>query len=188
MSLIENTAPATEPVTRAEAALWMRYTGTLQNDVIDSLIVAGRRYVEAWTGRTLVTTTWDFYTNQLCDSINLPTGNAIAVSAITYQDLDDAEQTLTSTLYGLDNKSVINTIYRVPNQSYPSVLDRPNSVKITLTAGYGAASAVPEDIKTAIKMMVALCYEHREASLMESLKENPAIKALLQIDSKYQGW
>lgn len=188
MSLIENTAPAEEPVTRAEAALWMRYTGTAQNDVIDSLITAARRYVEAWTGRTLVTTTWDFYTNQLCDSINLPTGNAIAISSITYEDLDDATQTLSSTLYELDNKSVINTVYRIPNQTYPTVLDKPNSVKITFTAGYGAASAVPEDIKTAIKMMVATCFENRETHIMDNLKENPAIKALLQIDAKYQGW
>jgi uncharacterized phiE125 gp8 family phage protein len=191
MALIENTAPAEEPVTRAEAVLWMRYVGSLQNDVIDSLIVAARKYVENWTGRTLVTTTWDYYTNQLhdeqgCDSIELPTGNAIAISAITYTDLDNATQTLTSSLYELDNKSVINTVYRAPNQTYPTVLDKPNSVKITFTAGYGAASAVPATMKTAIKMMVGQCYENREGMQMSELKENPTIKQLLNLEAKYR--
>jgi len=188
MALVENTAPAEEPVTRAEAALFMRYVGSLQNDVIDSLITAARKMVETWTGRTLVTTTWDYYTNQLCDSIPLPTGNAISISSITYEDLDDATQTLGSTLYELDNKSVINTVFRVPNQVYPSVLDKPNSVKITFTAGYGAASAVPEALKTAIKMTVADLYEHREAQLPAPVHPNRTVELLMNTEAKYQGW
>ena len=71
MALVVNTAPAEEPVTRAEAALFMRYTGTLQNDIIDSLISSTRSYVELWTGRTLVTTTYDFYTDFLYDEISI---------------------------------------------------------------------------------------------------------------------
>jgi uncharacterized phiE125 gp8 family phage protein len=189
MSLIESVAPASEPVTRAEAALWMRYTGSLQNDVIDSLIKSARRYVELWTGRTLINTTWAYYTDDLYTCIKLPTGNVSSVTSIKYQDSDDVQQTLTSTLYGVDGKSVINQIYLKPNQSYPDVLVQPNAVEILFVAGYGAtATSVPEDIKTAVKMMVAHCFEHREAHLMENLKENPAIQALLQIDAKYQGW
>ena len=189
MALVENTAPSIEPVTLEEAALFMRYTGVLQNDVIESLITAARKYVEQWTGRTLITTTWDYYTNQLCDSIPLPTGNAITISSITYEDLNDDTQTLTSTLYELDNKSVINTVFLVPNQSYPLVLDKPNSVKITFTAGYGAAATdVPEALKTAIKMMVSACYENRESVVMADLKENVLIKQLLNTEAKYQGW
>jgi uncharacterized phiE125 gp8 family phage protein len=189
MALVENTAPAIEPVTRAEAALFMRYVGTLQNDVIDSLITAARKLVEQWTGRTLITTTYDFYTNQLCDEIQIPTGNVISISSITYEDLDDATQTLSSTLYELDNKSVINTVFRVPNQTYPEVLDKPNSVKITFTAGYGAnTSDVPEALKTAIKMTIADIYTHREAQLPAPVHPNRTVEMLMNTEAKYQGW
>lgn len=193
MALILNTAPATEPVTRAEAALFMRYTGSLQNDVIDSLIAAARKKVEIWTGRTLVTTTWDFYPDEmyyqsgtLCDVIEIPTGDIIAVSSITYQDTDDATQTLSSSLYGVDNKSVINSIFRKNNQNYPSILQEPNAVKITFTAGYGAAAAVPEEAKTAIKMMVAGMYENRESFSIDDFKDNPAVKDLMNTFTKYR--
>ena len=188
MALIVNTKPAEKPVTLQEVKDFIRYVGTLQDPLIDSLIGSACQYVENWTGRTLITTTYDYYTNQLCDEIALPTGNAISVSAITYEDLDDATQTLTSTLYELDNKSVINTVFRVPNQVYPEVLDKPNSVKITFTAGYGAQDDVPDCLKTAIKMMVAQIYENREGMLMAELKDNPTIKQLLNLEAKYQGW
>jgi uncharacterized phiE125 gp8 family phage protein len=37
----------------------------------------------------------------------------------------------------------------------------PYPLQVIFIAGYGAASAVPEDIKTAIKMHVAFLYENR---------------------------
>ena len=48
MALKLITDAASEPVTRAEAVLFMRYTGSLQNDVVDSLIVAATRFVQNW--------------------------------------------------------------------------------------------------------------------------------------------
>jgi len=92
------TPPAAEPVTRAEAALFMRYTGSLQNDVIDALITAARKYVESWTNRTLVTTTYAYYIEDLCNEIILPVSTVNSITSILYQDSDDTQQTLSSTL------------------------------------------------------------------------------------------
>ena len=61
MGLKVITEPATEPITLTEAKLWIRYTQSLQNDVVTALITAARRYVESWTNRTLVTTTYEYY-------------------------------------------------------------------------------------------------------------------------------
>lgn len=199
MGLKVITEPTEEPVDLAETKLWIRYTQTLQDDVITALITAARRYVEKWTNRTLVTTTYEYYLEDLfLDHISsynggtyyrmmeIPTSTIQSITSITYIDDDDAEQTLASTVYGLDNVSMINKVYLLPDQSVPSVNAQPNAVKITFDAGYGAATAVPEDLKTAIKMMVGFMFEQREAMQEQDLKNNPAIQQLLNLSADYR--
>ena len=186
MGLVVTVQPAEEPVTLAEASLWMRYTGTLQNDIITALIAAARLDVESWTNRTMVTTTYEYYTDDLYDCIEIPTSTIGSVSAITYLDRDDAEQTLTSTLYKVDNKSIINKVFRDRDATYPEVLVQPNAVKITFTAGFGAASAVPENLKTVIKMRVAELFEHREANTTASRQPNDAMMSLMGLSADYR--
>ena len=186
MALKVTVQPATEPVTLAEASLWMRYTGSLQDNVITALITAARLDVESWANRTLVTTTYEYYTSDLYEEIQIPTSTVNSITSITYIDADGATQTLSSTLYTLDNVSVINTVFRTPDQSYPAVQIQPNAVKITFPAGYGAASAVPENLKTVIKMRVAELFEHREAGTSAARHPNQAMKSLLSISADYR--
>lgn len=187
-NLIISSAPATDPVTRAECALFMRYSGTLQNDVIDSLIKAATKYVQQWTGRTLVTTTFEFYYDWLLDSLQLPVADCTSITSIYYKDNTDNYTVLTSTLYELDNKSLINAINRKYGSTYPAVCPVVNAVKVTFVSGFGAASAVPDSLKTAVKMMVAQCYENREGLQMSDLKENPTIKQLMNDYTIYKAW
>jgi len=186
MGLVITVEPAEEPVTLAEASLFMRYTGSLQNAVVTALIVAARKDVESWTNKTMVTTTYEYYTNDLCDEILIPTGTIQSITSITYQDSADATQTLTSTLYKLDNKSIQNKVFRDPIETYPQVLVQPNAVKITFDAGFGAASAVPENLKTVIKMRVAELFEHREANTTASRQPNEAMMAILSPSADYR--
>lgn len=186
MGLVITVEPAEEPVTLAEASLFMRYTGSLQNAVVTALIVAARKDVESWTNKTMVTTTYEYYTNNLYDEILIPTGKIQSIASITYQDSADATQTLTSTLYKLDNKSIQNKVFRDPLESYPQVLVQPNAVKITFDAGFGAASTVPENLKTVIKMRVAELFEHREANTTASRQPNEAMMAILSPSADYR--
>jgi len=186
MGLKVITEPATEPVTLTEAELFIRYTQTLQKDVITALITAARRYVEAWTNRTLVTTTYEYYLEDFCDVMQMPKSTINSITSITYTDSDGNPQTLATSVYGLDNVSTINTVYLLPEQSWPDVQVQPNAVKITFPAGYGAAAAVPEDIKIAIKIMVGFMFEQREAMQEQELKNNPAIMQLLNLSADYR--
>ena len=186
MGLKVITEPATEPVTLAEASLFIRYTQSLQNNVITALITAARRYVESWTNRTLVTTTYEYYLEDFCNVMEMPKSTVNSITSITYVDSNGDTQTLASTVYGLDNVSPINTVYLLPEQSWPAVQTQPNAVKITFPAGYGAASAVPEDVKIAIKIMVGFMFEQREAMQEQELKNNPAIMQLLNLSSSYR--
>ena len=182
MALKLITDAASEPVTRAEAALFMRYDGSLQNDVIDSMIKAATRYVQNWCNCQLVNATFDYYTSALCDVIKLPNSPLSSVTSVKYLDQDDTEQTLSTSLYGTDSISPIPNIYRKYGQSYPSVLNEPNSVYIRYVAGYGAdATSVPEQYKQLIKVIVAEMFEHREGLTETELKQNPTVSRLLHL-------
>ena len=52
------TAPAIEPVTRADVLSYMRVESSAEDALIDLLIPAARDYVEQSTGRALITQTW----------------------------------------------------------------------------------------------------------------------------------
>jgi len=186
MALKVITQPATEPVTNAEADLWMRYTGSLQDNVIDALITAARQSVESWINRTLVTTTYEYYLNDLCALMEIPTSTVQSITSITYIDTNGDTQTLSSTLYGLDNVSVKNSVYLKPEQTFPAVQVQPNAVKITFPAGYGAAADVPDCLKTVIKMRVSELFEHREANTTAPRHANDQYTALMSPEADYR--
>ena len=185
MALKLITDAATEPVTQSEASLFMRYTGTLQNDVIDSLIISATRYVQNWCSTQLVNATFDYYADSFCDEIDLPIGPISSITSVKYQDSDDVEQTLATTVYGSDLISPVNKIFLKANQSWPTTLEEPNAVVIRLVSGYGStATSVPDHYKTVIKMVVSDMFEHREANTEKEYKPNPSVKAMLNLGAQ----
>ena len=52
------TAPASEPVTLAEAKLYLRVDGTSEDSLISDLIVAARLSEETWLKLSLITHSW----------------------------------------------------------------------------------------------------------------------------------
>ncbi len=178
------TAPAAEPVTSTEAKLWCKVDHTDDDTIFTSLIAAAREAAEKYTRRSFITQTWKLTvdagnTNSIFDlppgvydlpvsalngelprEIDLPYGNLLTISSVKYYDLDNTEATLSSTNYLADtanNRLVLNYA-----AVWPSNLRNKASIAITYTAGYGAAgSAVPESIKTAIKMHIQKMYDER---------------------------
>ncbi|HVW36055.1 MAG TPA: head-tail connector protein [Pirellulales bacterium] len=73
MNLTLVTPPAAEPVTLAEAKLHARINLTDDDDLVSALIVAARRYCEAFTRRQFVTATWNMVLDTF-PSRTFPTG------------------------------------------------------------------------------------------------------------------
>ncbi len=297
-SVSELIAPATEPVTTAEAKSWMNVDTSVDDTMIDAMIAAARLQAEVFTGRAfvarMVRATWDdfpggrkdtlssarsrgvlllpkpplFYLkrirytntsgtvtalgdvamdvrvvtatpetldvfNILVAGVNVATftcgatetaaavhiglaaawnvstsgltdyvtaissasdvqlladsvgeGFAVTVSATDgggadTQSITAAAQNDESTVYTVDATSEPARIEPVPSQSWPDTQDVLNAVQVDFVAGYGAASAVPENAKSAIKMMVADMYEHRESQIEIKIEENMAVRNLL---------
>lgn len=186
MALTRTTDAATEPVTLKEAKLHLRVDWPQEDDLINRLIGAARRRVEEWEWRSHITQTWKAEADDFdCISdgdgtIWLPRPNLISVTSVKYYDNTDTQQTLTaSTDYEVDASSRPGRIALPENKSWPDVDERVNAVEIIYTAGYGAASDVPEETKAAILLLVEHWYRNR--GVMGPSMEMPmGVKSLLR--------
>lgn len=92
------------------------------------------------------------------------TGTATASGIITYYDTANTVATFAAASYFVDTKSEPGRVVLAYGQSWPGTTLRPaNGICVTFIAGYGAASAVPENIKQAMLLLIGHFYENREA-------------------------
>lgn len=161
---IITTEPSVEPVSLAEAKLYLRVTNDAQDDVITSLIEAARKYAELYCNRAFIDTVFDqSYDFGFPDVFYLTPVPVDSVTSITYLDEAGASQTLSSSLYRTDVASEPGRIEPAYGEVWPTTYPVINAVTVRFKSGYGTAGTdVPEGIRTAIKMLVGMWYEHRE--------------------------
>lgn len=166
-TLYLKTAPASEPVTTAEAKNHMRVDISDDDTLIGTMVKAARRWIEGITGIRMVTQTWNYYLDEFpaADVIKLPIGPVSAVSSVKYTDDEGNVFTLAASNYVTDLVSLPARIKLKDGCSWPSAdLREVNGVDIEFVAGYGAAAAVPDEVKLAVNMLTAYWYENREAA------------------------
>lgn len=160
------TPPATEPVTLAEAKLHLRVDITDDDALITDIITAAREYVETTTRRQFVTATWEYRMDGFPSSggdIELPRPPLASVSTVKYNDSDGNQQTLSTAEYDVNIDAVVGHVTPAYGKTWPEHRVETDSIQVQYVAGYGAASAVPSSIKSAIFLMIGHLYEHREA-------------------------
>lgn len=157
------TAPATEPITLAEAKLYLRVDDTTEDTLISALIVAARLQVEGRTLRPLISQTWDL----ILDSSDVNSSNTFyinkapvtAISSVKYYDQNDTEQTLDVSAY---QTSINSNPAKVKIITMPQIYERLGAMTIRFVAGYTNAAAVPQDIKQAMYFIIGHLYENRQ--------------------------
>lgn len=183
MGLVQVTAPTTEPVSRTEAKDHVRETGTTQDALIDELIKAARILCENATSRSFITQTWRLTMDDFPrdgSPIRLDRPPLVSVESVKYIDSTGVEQTLASGEYVVDTSTLYGEIVLAYGATWPNVRAGRGAVTVNYTAGYGAAAAVPETIKAAIKLTLADLYEVRESSIVGTIHAvNPTVGALL---------
>lgn len=167
MALVLNTAPAEEPLTTDEAKNQTRVTGSAEDTLIDSFIVAARQQAEHVTRRAFITQTWAYSLDAWPDGdvIYVPKPPLQSISSVKYYGTDDTEYTLSTDDYQVDTDSEPGRIALVYGASWPSTTLRTvNGIVVTFDAGYGdAASDVPDGIIQAMRLMIGHWYTNREA-------------------------
>ncbi len=181
--LVQTSAPAFEPVSidgPDGLRSWCRQDSTVDDDLIITLGRVARGMIEKLAGRQLVTATWrmtlDWFPGYggwqgLLDgglyvmpdqwTIRLPRAPLQSVTSVTYYDLANVQQTLASTVYDVDAATDPGRLSLAQYQIWPITRVRPGAVQVTFQAGYGTASAVPDEYKQAIRFAVGQWYEHR---------------------------
>lgn len=190
------TTPAAAPVLTAADVRAHARTPSTDDGYLETLIAAATSWVEAWLGRALVNRTYTYKVDgfpgqcvwsdpptwQHGGEILLPYPTLQSVTSVTYRDTETTTATLNaSTEYEVDTGSLPGRIRLRYGASWPNTLGHPQSVTIVYVAGFGmTGEMVPEQIRHAIRLLVAHLYENREATSPLAINQVPyGIEALL---------
>jgi uncharacterized phiE125 gp8 family phage protein len=177
--------PAIEPVSLETAKDHLRVTHNDEDDYISLLITAARKHVEDFTGRALITQTWDQWFDRFPyggDAESVVKSPIQSVTSVTYVDINGATQTLSTSVYVVDTDSNPALFYLAYNQTWPTFREQRKAIKIRFVAGYGDTEAsVPAPITQAVMHLVAHMYENREpVSVGNTVTQIPfSVEALL---------
>jgi uncharacterized phiE125 gp8 family phage protein len=180
MNLKALAQPAVEPVMLADLKEYLRVDTSTEDSTIAAMAAAAREHIERYTRRTMIYTPYRliFDTFPAGTDIELPRSPAIDAAASTvavigyatprirYYDDDGQQQTMT---VDVDYELLLDD--NPPRIVVPALEVWPitytgqrGAVEIDFISGYGSSgAAVPPMLKTAIRMIVAHWYEHREA-------------------------
>lgn len=166
------TQPAEEPISSAELKLHAKIDTSADDTVVAYSISAARQHCEEYLARSFVTTERElvldcFPSNNV---IELPYAPVSAVNSIQYLDSSGSLQTLSTDEY--------QVVTGEPSRIYlrgtiPATGNYLANVTVNYDCGYGAAAAVPENIKLAVLMLATHLYDNRSASSVLTIKEIP---------------
>lgn len=176
------TAPASEPVTLAEAKLHCHVDGSEEDTLLTNLIVAAREYCEAHQNKAYITQTleetldgWPSFPHEL------PRPPLASVASIKYYGMDNTEYTLGAANYYTDAAS--NRICLTYGVTLPTVtLREMAAVKITYTAG---GTTVNQRAKQAMLLLIGHWYANREATGKTTGEIDFAVRALIGMDRRW---
>ncbi len=165
-------------VTLAEAKAHLRVTASDEDTLITAMITSATETAEQITGRAIMPQTWELTLDAFPDALELTRIPAATVTSLTYYDDAGVLQTMSSSLYALDNANDFGFAYVVPayGEEWPTTREQINAVALRYVAGYASAAAVPEPIKAWIKLQVSAMYENREAEAYSSRAVSTTVK------------
>lgn len=164
--------PVGQAVTTAEAKLYGKIENTIEDTLVDSFIKMATFYAERYMKRAILRQKWSMFFDWIpySDSIEItPSGYNVVLDKINYYDLNNNVFVWNSANYFFDNLDDINParINLNYNSQYPVDMRNRASFEVLFFTGWTLPADVPEDIKTAIKIIVQNFYEDREGVMSD---------------------
>lgn len=158
------TGPTSLPISIAEVRRSLRLDNdqTEHDQLIDRLLRSGIGFVEQQTNRALVTqTVRDRFDVWPCDGevLKLTKGPVQSISSVKYIDTDGAEQTLSSSVYGL-LKGEPARVFLKYLQDWPDIAEQPGAISIEYVAGQDAPDS---ELVMCVLLFVGYFFENRQA-------------------------
>ena len=176
------TGPALEPVSLSEARAWLRLDSIDEDAIVTALITAARLTVEAVSRRVLISQTWRLVMDYWPDGgiLKVQLSPFKAILAARSFDINGNVTTYDPTGFIVDKASeparitAANTIAPVTGRPFAGI-------ELDVQLGFGTnASDVPQPLRQAILLLVALWFENRGDGIGGAGEPlPPAIKALI---------
>lgn len=162
MTPIALTPPVIEPVSLAEAKLFLRLDAGDEDELLTTLITAARLMVEAAAGRVLIEQTWRIVIDRwpAAGEIRLPLSPVSAIAAARVYDLLGAAQPVAEAALKLDLQADPPAI-RIVGE-VPEIGRERGAIEIDVVAGFGAtAMVVPMPLRQAVLRLTCRWFEQR---------------------------
>ncbi len=168
--MLDSLASDEEPVSLEEAKDYLAEESEDRNDLINRLIVSGRRVVETETWRQLMPATWKAYADifPITADSGLRVGTSVipgliradiapitAVTQVQYVDSTGEPQILDPSQWQADCQRTPARIAPSYGNCWPATQPQLNAVTITVSAGYADAGSVPQSGKDGIMFLVS---------------------------------
>lgn len=154
--LERSSPPATEPLTLAEAKLFLRVDGSEDDALIGDIVVAVREAAERHLRASLIMQSWKLaFDDAAPERTPLPMGPVTAVTSVTLIAEGGGETAMSGSLYHL-NASRETLVF-----AQAAIAHR---VEILYAAGYGDGSDVPQPIRQGMLLHAAALYGRRDLS------------------------
>jgi uncharacterized phiE125 gp8 family phage protein len=182
---VEDSTAEVLPVSLAEAKQHLRIDGSTEDTLLETYIKAAANYMQERRHLALITSTWEYTLDGFTDKIKLPLVPLIEVLSVEYLNeasewVDVGIDCYVTGTGGGHYPAILTPGYGL---CWPTPADMPGNVLITFRAGFGDdASAVPDDLRQALLLLIGHFYEHREAVGDERLAEVPqAFESLISM-------
>ena len=154
--LVRTSVSGTEPITLAEAKLYLRVDGTSEDSLIADLITAVREHAEEYLKRSIVAQTWQLTLDDYAPKrVYLPKGPVSAVNSVNIIDNRGNSEAVNSEMYqlvpGRDELEITQIIYA-------------HHVQIEYQTGHANSSDVPRSINYGMLSHLAALYDCRGES------------------------
>ncbi len=169
-ALVRTLMPVSEPLTLAEAKLYLRVDGNEEDSLIADLISAARDAAEKYLRNSLVEQQWKLsFDDYAPQTVTLAYGPVVSVESVTLIDRDGNAQIYSSSLYSLNaGKDALR---------FNTVLYG-HRIEILYNTGYGNPADIPAPIRYGMLAHIAAMYEQRgEATLVAIPKHSVALYA-----------
>ena len=171
MVLNQITPPSYLPLSLSEAKNDLKISTNADDDRIQRIMRTSIDTIETFTGKRLITQTWDYYFDYFCDEIKVPYPPLQSITYIKYKDTSGAWQTLSTSVYDVDTFSVPGKVYRAYNATWPSIQEVQNAINIRFIAGYGSVSDIPERFIDAILLDMKMQMNSVDPAYMQTLMD-----------------
>ncbi len=154
--------------------------------LLEGIVAAANDWMDGESGvlgRALITQTWRLTLSAppRGRALRLPIPVVQSVSAITYYDETNAQQTLAADQYRRVSHPEYGLVELVDGANWPNTYRRADAMSVEYVTGYGDTAAdVPQAIRHAAALLAAFWYDNRGAATERSMSAMPmGVQSLL---------